>query len=293
MRKIFAIIILSIILTGMIVLCIINRPDIILEKAPIATSETLKNTEQIQNITERPGPDYESIFKDWENKEFVYAQELDKEGLLMAQQNIEEYLLSFYSIIRELPEEYREEAIAYAEFDMTAIESVYSQYCQDYMVILEQEAQEAKRWQERMEEYPTATAVWKYLIEAMGCNEYVAAGIIGNMMAECGGQTLSLNWSARNATGHYGLCQWSTGFTKVQGADLQGQLDFMAESFPQQIDRWGDICYKDDFTYEDFMALEDAEEAAYAFCVIYERPGPGSYNQRKENAKIALEYFTS
>lgn len=152
---------------------------------------------------------------------------------------------------------------------------------------------ELQKWEERYVEYPVATTVWKHLTENMGYNDYVAAGVIGNMMAECGGQTLNLQWQIYNATGHYGLCQWSTGFTEVQGADLQGQLDFMSKSFPEQIDHWGSICYKKGFTHEDFMVLEDAAEAAYAFCIIYERPGPGTHQQRRENAIKAYEYFTT
>lgn len=152
---------------------------------------------------------------------------------------------------------------------------------------------EAAKWAERAEEYPTATSVWLYLTEEMGCNDYVAAGIMGNMMAECGGQTLKLNWKAKNSSGHYGLCQWSPGHTAVKGANLQEQLDFMAKSFPKAIDQWGSICYKKGFDYEDFMAMEDARKAAYAFCVIYERPGPGSYEQRRDNAEKAYKYFTS
>ena len=152
---------------------------------------------------------------------------------------------------------------------------------------------EKEKWEKRAEEYPAATKVWLYLTEDMGYNDYVAAGIIGNMMAECGGQTLKLNWKARNGMGHYGLCQWSSGYKAVQGADLEEQLEFMSKSFPRAIDQWGSICYKKGFDHDDFMAMEDARKAAYAFCVIYERPGPGSYEQRRDNAEKAYEYFTS
>lgn len=152
---------------------------------------------------------------------------------------------------------------------------------------------EKEEWEKRAEEYPTATKVWLYLTEVMGYNDHVAAGIIGNMMTECGGQTLNLNWKARNGAGHYGLCQWSPGYKAVQGADLEEQLEFMSWSFPKAIDQWGSICYKKGFDHDDFMAMEDARKAAYAFCVIYERPGPGSYEQRRDNAEKAYEYFTS
>jgi hypothetical protein len=53
------------------------------------------------------------------------------------------------------------------------------------------------------------------------------------------------------------------------------------------------VYYKRGFTYEDFLAMEDTGEIAYAFCVAYERPGPGSYVQRRTNAVKAYEYFMS
>ena len=292
MRKIGAFI-LSILFICTTTSCGLNKSAVALETTP---SISIESTEPLENIFMTPelsSFNYETIFKDWEPKTYEYVENLTKEENLIAQQDIEEYLATFFSLLREIPDEYREGAIQYTGFNIDEIEKVYTKYCQDYMDILQLEKEEAKKWELRMEEYPTATIVWKHLTEVMGCNNYVAAGIIGNMMAECGGQTLKLDWSARNATGHYGLCQWSPGFSTVQGADLQGQLNFMIESFPAQIDRWGDICYKKDFGYKEFMAMEDAEEAAYAFCVIYERPGPGTYSQRRANALKALEYFTN
>ena len=48
-------------------------------------------------------------------------------------------------------------------------------------------------WGLRKAEYPAATEVWLYLKE-LGYNDYVCAGIMGNLMAETGGQTLNLEW---------------------------------------------------------------------------------------------------
>jgi hypothetical protein len=154
---------------------------------------------------------------------------------------------------------------------------------------------EIQKWEKRYEEYPVATTVWRYLTEDMGYSDYVAAGIIGNMMAECGGQTLELKWDAKNkSSGCYGLCQWHPRYYKeIQSADLDAQLEFMAISFPDVLSRYLSTCYKKGFTYEDFLAMEDPGEIAYAFCVTYERPGPGRYTQRRTNAVKAYEYFTS
>lgn len=154
---------------------------------------------------------------------------------------------------------------------------------------------ETQKWEKRYEEYPTATTVWRYLTEDMGYSDYVAAGIIGNMMAECGGQTLELKWNAKNkSSGCYGLCQWHPRYYKeIQGAGLDTQLEFIATSFPDVLSRYLSVYYKRGFAYEDFLAMEDPGEIAYAFCVAYERPGPGSYVQRRTNAVKAYEYFTS
>ena len=59
-------------------------------------------------------------------------------------------------------------------------------------------------WVVRAEEYPVATYVWQFLDDA-GYNDDVIAGIIGNMMVECGGHTLALKPYIYSADGHYGL----------------------------------------------------------------------------------------
>lgn len=80
------------------------------------------------------------------------------------------------------------------------------------------------------EKYPEASAVWRYLTVDLGLNNYVAAGIMGNMMNECGGNSLKLqplitsNHSMvyKGETYHfYGLCQWYLGYNpQLAGASL-------------------------------------------------------------------------
>lgn len=149
-------------------------------------------------------------------------------------------------------------------------------------------------WDYRWLEYPVATEVWLYITNEMKYSEVVAAGIIGNMMAECGGHTLKLDWTATNKnSGCYGLCQWHPKYhTEVQGADLQSQLAYMKKSFPEAMSQqWALNGYKKGFTYEEFLAIADIREAAKAFCLIYERPG-GYNEQRGEFAVRAFQYFT-
>ena len=145
----------------------------------------------------------------------------------------------------------------------------------------------AKAW----DEYPIATEVWLYLTNTMGYSDYVAAGIIGNMMAECGGLTLNLDWTATNRYSNcYGLCQWHPKYhQEVQGANLQQQLEYMSYSFPAILDQYA-FEYQKGFTYKDFLNLTSASEAAEAFCIIYERPGV--YDPyRGELADQAYSYF--
>ena len=86
--------------------------------------------------------------------------------------------------------------------------------------------QEEKYWNKKRNQYPVATEIWLYLKDE-GYNDYVCAGILGNLMAEVGGQTLNIN-PLRSGHGYYGMCQWSTKYyPKVVGEDLNGQLEFL------------------------------------------------------------------
>lgn len=235
-------------------------------------------------------------------QDFEYNPHIVKEEIKTKQQEISNYIEYLNVFIKEGTAFNHERAIKATSLiknEIARCEEIIILYEQNYQSILQKEEQEriekekAEKWAAKEAEYPVAAAAWKHMKENMGYSDVVAAGILGNMMTECGGQTLNLDWDARNASGHYGLCQWSRGYSSVQNASLEEQLNFMSESFPDAIDTWGPICYRSGFKYEDFLAMDDASEVAYAFCVIYERPGPGSYSQRRDNAKKALEYFTS
>lgn len=135
------------------------------------------------------------------------------------------------------------------------------------------------------QEYPHACEVWKILREN-GYNAFVAAGILGNMMTECGGQTLNLQYNIYDSTGkYYGLCQWALKYTpQVNGLDVNGQMDLLLSNIKTNIEYFGG-----DFNY--FMNLEDEVEAAKYFQNYYER-GAGSFS-RSKNATTALQYFTT
>jgi hypothetical protein len=140
-------------------------------------------------------------------------------------------------------------------------------------------------------EYPVAEIVWKFLTVNMGYSNYVAAGIMGNMMVECGGFTLKLDWDAINPSSKcYGLCQWHPRFHQsVQGGNLQTQLEYAAISFPYILKTQASA-YRYNFTYEEFLNMTDVYEIAKAFCLIYERPG-GYDIRRGDCAAKAYNYF--
>ena len=133
--------------------------------------------------------------------------------------------------------------------------------------------------------YDQATQVWNAL-KQLGLNDYVCAGIIGNIMAEVGGQTLDISrWPVYSQNTYYGICQWA-GSRKQRllndfGTTLEDQIRFLSvELF--------EVIPKDNSFYN----MQDEQEAALYFAKYYERCGSGSYNVRKSNATKALEYFT-
>lgn len=151
-------------------------------------------------------------------------------------------------------------------------------------------AEEAK-WATKAAEYPAATQIWRYM-KALGWNDYVCAGIMGNLMAEVGGQTLNIQYSITSHDGYYGMCQWSKGYTKVWGADLQSQCDFLRDTIKYEFDTYG-FKYQKGFNFNSFLNMTDAQQAALAFAKSYERCASGSYGIRQKNALKAYNYFVS
>lgn len=141
------------------------------------------------------------------------------------------------------------------------------------------------------EEYPVATEIWLYL-DNKGYNDYIKAGILGNMMAEAGGQTLDIQVDAYSP-GYYGVCQWSLHYNpQLQNTGLTTQLDYLTSSMEYEFNTFGKN-YKKGFNYSTFVTMLDEKEAALAFAKCYERCGSASHNVRKKNATIAYNYYTA
>lgn len=153
---------------------------------------------------------------------------------------------------------------------------------------------ETAKWNVRKEEYPAATQVWLYLTDEMGLSDRAAAGVMGNLMAEVGGQTLNLQpglYGHGTNRGYYGICQWSAKyFPAVQGKSLDYQLEFLSDTIEDQFSSYGRL-YQSGFTYEEFKQMNNEQDAALAFAKIYERCNSKHYNVRLNNAVKAYEYF--
>ena len=147
---------------------------------------------------------------------------------------------------------------------------------------------------EKRKEHPVATKIWEFL-GAYGYNDYVKAGILGNIMAEAGGQSLNINplIYSNAGSGYYGICQWSLYYVpQIRGLGLEEQLKYLISSIRYEFNTFGKN-YRINFNYDEFIQIQNEKDAALAFAKCYERCGLGSYAVRQKNATIAYQYFTS
>lgn len=165
----------------------------------------------------------------------------------------------------------------------------YGKAEEEYNKCLTIKEQMEKQWKEKEIEYPTATYIWIYL-KNIGYNDYVAAGILGNIMTEVGGNTLNIQETASNNY-YYGMCQWSKTYSEVWGSSLEYQCDYLLRTIEYELNTFG-YAYKNGFNYEKFISITNEKEAAKVFAVCYERCDSKSHKLRQANAKIAYDYFT-
>ena len=139
-----------------------------------------------------------------------------------------------------------------------------------------------------------ATQVWKYL-KSYGYSDSVAAGIIGNMMRECGGDTLDLDWDVVghfNGDEFYGLCQWCLRYapSNFKGATIKEQCDYLHKTIESEFAAYGGNY--NGITYQQFLKA-DTRTAAIAFERVYERCGDYSFEdaRRADNAEKAYKKF--
>jgi hypothetical protein len=169
---------------------------------------------------------------------------------------------------------------------------MYKYLQNDYKAKLaEVEATQRFTTEQQEKEYPVASTVWR-LLKEQGYNDYVCAGIIGNMMIECGGFTLDLDPYAYGSSGYYyGLCQWNrSAYGSIFGADVEEQVQFLFDTIKYELDTFG-YCYSWSFDYDSFLNMTDEQDAALAFAKCYERCGSGTYGLRESKATVAYNYF--
>lgn len=158
---------------------------------------------------------------------------------------------------------------------------------------LEEVKKENLQWVNKYNQYPEATIAWLYMTEELEWGDVVAAGIIGNMMSECGGQTLNLNWSSNGGSG-YGLAQWIGGRRDSIKAKY-GETPTVVE----QIEFIRDELYGTngvrkqvtDWQRELILNATSPEQCATEFARWFERPASRDYSVRQSNAAKAYAYF--
>ena len=223
-------------------------------------------------------------------KEMTYVESNDKAVLTAELETCKDYEFRLINLMNN--KEFVDERHLVEE-ELIDVQGLASEYQEQISAIEAEEARIEAMWSEKSGEYPVATQVWRYMKEELGWNDYVCAGVMGNMMAEVGGQTLNLQpyLYGHSGANYYGLCQWSSRYyPSIQGADVDAQLDFLASTVKKELDTYGYL-FRSGLDYEAFCNLTDAEDAAMAFAKAYERCGSGSYGVRQTNALKAYNYF--
>lgn len=163
-------------------------------------------------------------------------------------------------------------------------------YYQEQFEIFE----EIREWEVRASEYPVATKVWLYMKNEFGWNDIVCAGIMGNMMAECGGcWTSDLDWGL-NEPGGFGMIQWLGSRRKqlfsIYGKtpSIENQLNFMKDELYGTNGVSKQVSEKQ---LNKIMNAETPEECAFAFASYFERCSEKHRAPRRGYARAAYEYF--
>lgn len=179
--------------------------------------------------------------------------------------------------------------VASASAEWIRVNDIQTQYEDDLYTLIKEEEE---KWADKMAQYPHATTIWRFLSEDLGYNDYVCAGILGNIMNEVGGNTLNIKYWLYNPSGYYyGICQWNKGaYGSVHGTDLQTQLNFLANTIEYEFNTYGSK-YQRGFNYNSFVSLTDERSAALAFAKCCERCSSSSYTVRQNNAEKAYKYF--
>ena len=154
--------------------------------------------------------------------------------------------------------------------------------------------QKAEAWRQRIEEYPVASQVWLYMQNEFGWNDIVCAGIMGNLMAECGGcWTSDLHYDINSSNG-FGMIQWIGGrknqlfATYGSNPGIEDQLNFMKDEL---YGTNGVTKQVTESQLNEIMNASTPEECAYAFAAYFERCATQHRAPRRDYARTAYNYF--
>ena len=255
-----------------------------------AFSETASAEDLIQNSGLELKEDFEvkklEYFID-ENIDSYSLEDLQNLILIQKDRQLKAHQLAQNARALNWPETSKPVIFAKTEWNNSQLKIDY--YQNEYNI--KYENSEQRKWEIKEGEYYIATKTWRYM-KSLGWNDYVCAGIMGNLMTETGGQTLYIKPNA-SGNGYYGICQWNSAYKNdVWGADLQGQLNYLGKSIKYQIDTYG-YAYKPNFNFNSFLKLNNEKDAALVFAKCYERCGSSSYWVRQQNATIAYNYFVN
>lgn len=252
-------------------------------KTPI--SDTSINTTPVP-----PKPEEAIVYieVELESKELIYIETEDwgqLKTLLFETQNRKDNAHTIAESMRALGYNDEHPIIQFAKREWEKANELWERYHNKYIEL------SYDVWDAKMEEYPVATTIWLYLKE-LGYSDYVCAGIMGNMMAEAGGQTLNIQPDIYSPGGtFYGICQWSNlYYPEAHGLDLLAQCDYLKNNIEYEFNTFGHK-YKKGFKYADFLDIENSRDAALAFAKAYERCNSGSYSIRQKNADVTYDYF--
>ena len=191
-------------------------------------------------------------FKEWVYTPYATEEELDK---VITELKI--YRAKISGLLGKYPKNCHIKLARVIDEECAKIDELIAKYTSD--------ANHLQFWRVRAEEYPTATQIWLYMKE-LGWSDYVCAGIMGNMMAECGGHTLNIQWWLYDYSScFYGVCQWSLYYCpEVKDLNLEQQLDYLINTIEKEFDYAG-FCYYSGFTYEVFLKMTNCRDVALAF----------------------------
>ena len=177
---------------------------------------------------------------------------------------------------------------------LTEIENTEAD-CEHYDEILDKLREEAE-WAKKAKEFPNATKAYLYMKNEFGWSDTVCSGIMGNLMAECGGcWTSDLNYSI-NSSGGFGMIQWIGGrrqqLFSIYGSNpsIESQLEFMRNEL------YGTNGVTRQVTasqLNEIMNASSPEECAYAFASYFERCATQHRAPRRGYARTAYEYFAN